>query len=190
MTEERFTFFWNGPFSQWHHSPFQIEGVRYGTAEQYMMAGKARLFRDDATLAKILAADEPREQKALGRKVRWFDAERWNLAARDIVFVGNRAKFTTHRDLLTLLLDTADTTLVEASPLDTIWGIGLAADSPDARDRTKWRGTNWLGEVLTQLRDVLLAEQAAGGIPELNARLARKAGFRKQVDSGGGSETK
>jgi len=176
MIAERFTFFWNGPFSQWHVSPFYIDGQIYNTAEQYMMAGKARLFDDEETHARILAADHPREQKALGRRVRGFDGDRWDAAAREIVFVGNRAKFTTHRDLLTLLLETEGTTLVEASPLDRIWGIGLAEDNPDALDRSKWQGTNWLGEVLTRLRDTLLAEQAAGGIPEIEARRARKEG--------------
>ncbi len=175
MTSERFTFFWNGPFSQWQHSPFQLDGIVYATAEQYMMAGKARLFEDAAALARILATDDPREQKALGRRVQGFDAARWNAVARDIVFTGNRAKFTTHRDLLQLLLETEGTTLVEASPLDTIWGIGLAADNPAAQDRASWQGSNWLGEVLTRLRDTLLAEQAGEGIPEIVARAARKA---------------
>lgn len=172
---ERFTFFWNGPFSQWHPSPFMLDGVLYNTAEQFMMAKKARLFGDETTLARILAAEHPRDQKALGRRVSGFDVDRWNASAKAIVFRGNRAKFTTHRDLLAQLLDTAGTTLVEASPLDTIWGIGLAADNPDASDPKKWRGTNWLGEVLTDLREVLLAEQASGGIPELVERARRKA---------------
>jgi len=175
VTEERFTFFWSGPFSQWHPSRFTVDGTIYVTAEQYMMAEKARLFRDEEIRERILAATDPRDQKALGRKVRFFDADRWNAVARDIVYRGNRAKFTTHRDLLTVLLETEGSTIVEASPLDTIWGIGLAADSPDARDRTRWRGTNWLGEVLTQLRDALIAEQQAGGIAELVDRSARKA---------------
>src|SRR5690349_8988998 len=95
--------------------------------------------------------------------------------AREIVFRGNRAKFTTHRDLLALLLETHGSTLVEASPLDTIWGIGLAADDPSASDRSAWRGTNWLGEVLTRLRETLLAEQNAGGISELIERTVRKS---------------
>ncbi|RYD66888.1 MAG: NADAR family protein [Sphingomonadales bacterium] len=172
---ERFTFFWSGPFSQWHKSAFNLDGVVYNTAEQYMMAEKARLFRDHEACARILAATDPRDQKAIGRRVRDFDESRWNTAARDIVYRGNRAKFTTHRDLLTTLFNTQGTTLVEASPLDTIWGIGLAADDPDANDRTKWRGTNWLGEVLTNLRDTLLAEQAAKGIPEIVERAVRKS---------------
>ena len=174
MTEERFTFFWSGPFSQWHPSKFSVDDVIYVTAEQYMMAEKARLFRDEEIRERIMTTADPRKQKALGRKVRGFDPDRWNGAAREIVYRGNRAKFTTHRDLLAVLLETEGTTIVEASPLDTIWGIGLAADSPDARDRTRWRGTNWLGEVLTRLRDALIAEQKAGGIAELVDRAARK----------------
>ena len=171
---ERFTFFWNGPFSQWHKSPFMLDGTLYNTAEQYMMAEKARLFGDNNTLTLILQAQHPREQKALGRRVRNFDESSWNAVAKAIVFKGNRAKFTAHRDLLTELLATEGTALVEASPLDTIWGIGLAADNPDALDRTMWRGTNWLGEVLTDLRETLLAEQAGAGIPEIVARNKRK----------------
>lgn len=172
---ERFTFFWSGPFSQWHHSPFTLAGQIYVTAEQYMMAEKARLFADAGALDRILATAEPREQKALGRRVRGFEAGRWQAVARDIVFRGNRAKFTTHRDLLAFLFETEGTTLVEASPFDTIWGIGLAADDPLAGERSAWRGTNWLGETLTRLRETLLAEQRAGGISELVERAARKA---------------
>ncbi len=177
---ERFTFFWSGPFSQWHPSNFTIEGERYATAEQYMMAEKARLFRDEDIRLRIMATADPRDQKALGRKVRYFDADRWNAVARDVVYRGNRAKFTTHRDLMTILFNTEGTTIVEASPLDTIWGIGLGADSPDAQDRATWRGTNWLGEVLTRLRDTLLEEHRAGGIPELVERTARKTKDREQ----------
>lgn len=172
---ERFTFFWGGPFSQWHVAPFTLDGQYYNTAEQYMMAGKAQLFGDDERLAQILEARKPDEQKRLGRLVRGFDETRWLATARDIVYRGNRAKFTTHRDLLQLLFDTEGTTLAEASPRDTLWGIGLAADAVDAKDRAKWLGKNWLGETLQRLRDDLLAELRSGGIAELVERAQRKA---------------
>lgn len=175
VAKERFTFFWSGPFSQWHKSPFTLDGVYYNTAEQFMMAEKARLFGDDEVRAQILEAKDPGVQKALGRKVKGFDQARWDAAACEIVYRGNRAKFTTHRDLLTMLLDTEGTSLAEASPIDTIWGIGLAADAEDAQDRSKWLGQNLLGETLQKLRDDLLAEQRAGGIPEIEERKARKA---------------
>ena len=172
---ERFTFFWSGPFSQWHKSPFQLDGQYYVTAEQFMMAEKARLFGDQLALEAILAARDPGEQKRLGRLVRGFDQRKWEEAARDIVYRGNRAKFTTHRDLLELLFATEGTTLAEASPVDTIWGIGLAADAVDASDRSKWLGKNWLGETLQRVRDDLLRESRDVGIPEVLERKARKA---------------
>lgn len=174
-SNERFTFFWGGPFSQWYKAPFQLDGAYYYTAEQYMMAEKARLFDDLVTLEAILGTHDPSKQKQFGRQVKGFDADRWNAVARDVVYRGNRRKFTTHRDLLQLLLDTEGTSLAEASPQDTIWGIGLAADAKDATDRSKWLGTNWMGEILQKLRDDLLQEMRADGIQELVERAARKA---------------
>ena len=127
---EKFTFFWGGPFSQWYLAPFNLEGQFYNTAEQYMMAEKARLFKDTECRQAILEARKPDQQKRLGRLVKGFDQAVWDVQARNIVYRGNRAKFTTHRDLLQLLLDTEGTTLAEASPLDIVWGIGLAAITP------------------------------------------------------------
>lgn len=147
-----FVFFWNGWPSQWHPSPFTLEGVRYGCCEQYMMAEKARLFGDTTTLEAILRSASPREQKALGRKVTPFDEERWTAVCREAVYRGNLAKFTQNEELRALLLATGDKTLVEASPKDRIWGIGLAADDPRATQRSAWRGKNWLGEALMRVR--------------------------------------
>ncbi|MFT4977939.1 MAG: ribA/ribD-fused uncharacterized protein [Myxococcota bacterium] len=159
---ERFTLFWDGPFSQWTTAYFTIEGVEYSCAEQHMMAMKARFFEDLDTLSLIMEAESPSTQKRLGRLVEGFDADRWeeeedNGMPRcwNVVFQGNRAKFTQNPELLELLLDTAGTTLVEASPDDIIWGIGLSEEDPRAHDRSEWRGSNWLGEVLTELRDEL-----------------------------------
>lgn len=153
---ESFTFFWSGVFSQWHQSPFTLEGKRYSHAEQFMMEQKALLFGDAATAAEIMTARTPREQKALGRKVRGFDAKVWDPAARGIVFRGNWAKYTQNAELKSALLATSGTTLVEASPKDAIWGIGLAEDDPRARDRRQWLGKNWLGQVLTQVREAII----------------------------------
>lgn len=156
--EERFTFFWRGPFSQWHPSRFVIDGVTYTHAEQYMMAEKARLFGDRETLAMIMKASNPKEQKALGKKVRGFVEEMWQQEVRPILFRGNRAKFSQNERLMELLLETEGTTLVEASPYDQIYGIGLAENDPRAKSRATWRGQNVLGDVLTKLRDEFLLE--------------------------------
>lgn len=161
-TTDRFVFFWSGWPSQWHESPFRVDGVRYRCAEQYMMAEKARLFGDDEILRQILAARSPREHKALGRKVRGFDSARWDAACREVVYRGNLAKFSQDEELRALLLATGDRTLVEASPTDKIWGIGLAADDPRALEPASWRGQNLLGQALMRVRAALREAPPAG----------------------------
>jgi hypothetical protein len=154
-TGERFLFFWRKEslFSQWHPSIFAHRGETFLTAEQWMMAGKARLFGDDDVRAKILASRDPAQQKRLGRKVRNFDGARWEAHAFGIVYVGNWLKFARGTARHETLLATAPCTLVEASPVDRIWGIGLAAEHERAVHRAQWNGENRLGQVLTRLRD-------------------------------------
>jgi len=159
-------FFWRPPsqdpspqacLSQWAASPFEVDGQRYPTAEHWMMAEKARLFGDAEIEARVLAAAHPKSVKALGRKVRGFDDATWCEARQQIVLEGSLHKFRQNPALLEFLLSTRDATLVEASPYDRIWGIGLRADQPAARDPSRWRGLNLLGlalmEARTQLRE-------------------------------------
>jgi len=156
---EKFTFFWSGPFSNWYPSPFEIDGVTYNCTEQHMMAEKARMFGDTESLDRIMSAVDPSDQKRYGRQVKGFDKDKWDAAARDIVYKGCYAKFTQHGGLKQTLLSTAGTTLVEASPKDRIWGIGLHKGDPRAQKRETWAGTNWLGEVLTKVREKILEEE-------------------------------
>lgn len=154
-----FTFFFTeaSPFSQWYRCSFSAGELTFTCAEQYMMHGKALLFGDADVAQEILAADHPRKHKALGRKVKNFDDVVWKREREQIVMAGSRLKFTQNADLKALLLATQGTTLVEASPYDRIWGIGLAASNPKAQDPATWRGQNLLGKILTRLRDDLLA---------------------------------
>lgn len=153
MTTDKFVFFYGGVFSQWFYHDMEIDGVTYNCAEQYMMAMKAKTFNDTASLEKIMGTFDPREQKAYGRKVQGFDADMWNCVAKNYVYKANLAKFS--GDLKQDLLETGDRELVEASPYDKIWGIGLGMDSKHLTDKTKWQGTNWLGETLMRVRDTL-----------------------------------
>ena len=157
MSEE-FYFFWDGICSQWHPSIFEINGMVFNCCEQWMMWNKAKLFGDEEIAAKVMATSSPREQKALGKQVKGFNKEEWEKVCKDIVFKGNYAKFTQNRFLLNELMETGDKTIVEASPYDVIWGIGMGEDDPDRFDKTKWRGTNWLGEVCMQVRQKLKEE--------------------------------
>lgn len=148
-----------GCLSQWWPCAFRVDGIDYPSAEHWMMAGKARLFEDDEALARILAAETPAEAKSLGRTVRGFDDDRWASACFELVTAGNVAKFGQDPALRAYLLGTGARVLVEASPVDRVWGIGLAADDPRATDPRLWRGGNLLGFALMQARERL----AAGG---------------------------
>ncbi len=140
-------------FSQWWEGhPFTIDGVDYRTAEHYMMACKARLFDDQVILAKILAARTPGEAKKLGRSVEGFEEEVWLRQRWDVVVAGNVAKFAQHPTLRTFLLETAERVLVEASPADQIWGIGMAPGDSDAENPSAWPGLNLLGFALMEAR--------------------------------------
>jgi ribA/ribD-fused uncharacterized protein len=155
---EAFTFFWKSRLSQWQRSPFVLGGVAFTHAEQYMMYAKALLFGDRDAAAQIQAAETPREQQAIGRTVRGFDEAVWVMFREGVVFAGNYARFSQNPEQRELLFATRGTTLVEASPHDRVWGIGLAADDSRARDRSQWLGLNLLGEALTRVREALLWE--------------------------------
>jgi hypothetical protein len=156
--QRRFTFFWRheSPFSQWHPVEFGVEGKRFVCAEQFMMHGKAVLFGDLKVAERILASASPKTHKALGRKVVGFDEQVWLRERERIVYEGNHAKFTQNAPLLAALLATAGTELVEASPMDRVWGVGLSEEDPRIQDPSLWRGQNLLGKVLTRLREDLL----------------------------------
>ena len=142
-------------FSQWYASSFAVDGKLYPTAEHWMMAAKARLFGDDESLIAILDADSPREAKAIGREVRDFDEATWTDNARKLVTEGNIAKFEQNDQIRKFLIGTGDAVLVEASPYDRIWGIGLKVDDARAKYPDTWRGQNLLGFALMDVRDVL-----------------------------------
>ena len=149
--------FWHPPsaFSQWTLSPFTVDLVEYNCAEQFMMASKARLFGDDTALSAILATKDPREQKRLGRHVRLFDPELWRSECEHLVLLGNLAKFSQNEEMRLALIQTGDRHLAEASPHDTLWGIGLSAHDPRASSPDSWCGQNLLGQALEDARENL-----------------------------------
>ncbi|MFJ8494035.1 NADAR family protein [Streptomyces sp. NPDC094038] len=146
--------------SQWWPSPFVVDGVEYATAEHWMMAGKARLFGDPEAERAVLAAAHPAEAKKAGRLVRGFDESIWTRERFRIVAEGSAHKFAAEPELRDYLLSTGDRVLVEASPVDRIWGIGLAATAPAAEDPGRWRGLNLLGFALMEAREQLRAAGA------------------------------
>ncbi|GHC85370.1 hypothetical protein GCM10010349_70990 [Streptomyces flavofungini] len=142
-------------FSQWWPSPFTADGVAYATAEHWMMARKARLFGDAEAERAALAARTPAEAKRAGRHVRDFDDQVWERERFGIVVEGSVRKFSSDGALRAYLVGTGDRVLVEASPVDRVWGVGLAADDPRIADPAGWRGLNLLGSALMEARERL-----------------------------------
>lgn len=160
----KFLFFWGHTvkneitkscFSQWFSGKFEEAGIVYPTAEHYMMAGKARLFDDREMLEKILASNSPNQAKSLGRKVKNFNPEIWEAHKYEIVKNGNLLKFSQHQKFKEFLLSTRDKILVEASPYDKIWGIGMLESDERATNPLLWNGENLLGFALMEVRDEL-----------------------------------
>jgi ribA/ribD-fused uncharacterized protein len=160
--QPEFLFFWGHTansttvgrhvLSQWWPAAFSIDGQMYPTAEHYMMAQKAKLFGDNQAYGNILAAPSPSQAKALGRRVRGFDEKLWIAKRFPIAVRGNTAKFEQNAELKDWLINTKSSVLVEASPVDAVWGIGLAASDDRALDPRTWRGLNLLGFALMKAR--------------------------------------
>lgn len=160
MAKEDFIFFWGGTFSQWCPSVFTIDGVDYNCSEQYMMAKKALLFGDTDAYREIMLEDEPATQKAIGRTVRGFNKEKWEQYCQKFVYDANLAKFKQNPRMLKELLATDySKKIVEASPEDKIWGIGLRDSDSRALDESTWLGTNWLGIAIMKVRSTILNER-------------------------------
>lgn len=140
-------------FSQWFNAEFIVEGQCYPTAEHFMMAEKAALFGDQEVRAQVLLAPTPNAAKALGRNVRGFNDEVWLQHRYAIVVRANQAKFSQNPELSAFLKETGSRIIVEASPVDSIWGVGLAQDDENANNPNLWRGLNLLGFALMQVRD-------------------------------------
>jgi ribA/ribD-fused uncharacterized protein len=157
---DKYTFFWKDKdiYSQWHPVGFEIEGVYFKTAEHYMMYRKAELFKDTKSMEEVLESNHPSDAKSIGRKVFGFNNKRWREFAQNAVYKGNYAKFTQNKNLRDGLLKTEGTKLVEASPYDKIWGIGLNEEDAKKVGEENWKGTNWLGVVLDQVRKDIIED--------------------------------
>ena len=164
----KYLYFWGhtgrgiGPhfLSQWCPIEFYESKVLFKSAEHYMMYRKALLFSDQRTAELVLAADDPGKAKALGRQIKNFDESKWMVNRFEIVVEGSVLKFGSDPTLLDYLLNSHPRILVEASPRDKIWGIGMDAKSELADNPFKWKGQNLLGFALMEARGRLLASAA------------------------------
>lgn len=155
--------FWGGIYSQWYRSPFKVDGVEYRTAEHYMMAGKAVTFGDNEALLDILSERDPAKVKAIGRRIKGWDDAKWAQVRFQVVCRGSYEKFRQDPLLTQQLILTAGSEIVEASPYDKIWGVGLGEEealafwkqAQNSVPATPWPGLNLLGKALMVARDML-----------------------------------
>jgi ribA/ribD-fused uncharacterized protein len=155
MQSDKYYFFWKHRLSQWHIVDFVVSGEIYNCCEQYMMAQKALLFHDYETMAEILKEKNPANHQTLGRKIKNFNQTIWDYAKAKIVYKGNYERFEQSQECRELLFSTGNLKLVEASPYDCVWGVGLEKEDPLILDEKNWRGQNLLGNILTSVREEL-----------------------------------
>lgn len=156
----KYVCFWGSIFSNFYPCTITAEGQKFRSSEQYFMWQKAKYFGDEVIAQAILDSKEPKDAKALGRRVSNFDSEKWNEVSFDKMYNAVYAKFTQSRKLKNILTDKQfdGKTFVEGSPIDLIWGVGIRWDDPMIADEANWRGENRLGKVLNKVRDDILSE--------------------------------
>lgn len=155
--KEKIILFYGGIFSQWADCDFYSSTTNetVNCAEQAMMLNKAKTFNDTEIYYQILKRDNPRDQKALGRRVENFDKKVWDSVSYKLVVQNNYDKFSQNAAWRELLLLTDPYELVEASPTDLIWGIGMSKDNPDILNRSIW-GKNLLGKAIMEVREQMI----------------------------------
>jgi ribA/ribD-fused uncharacterized protein len=151
-------FFLDGIYSQWYKAPMTIDRIEYSSCEQYMMHQKALLFGDNIVADLIMQETNPMEQKKFGRMIQNFDKSIWDKNCLAIVYEGNLAKFNQNPELMEKMLNTGNRLFVEASPVDTIWGIGLHEDAENIDDPSYWQGLNLLGQALNLVKNQIKSE--------------------------------
>lgn len=152
-------YFYQGPFSNWDRCIIEhpVDKVKFPTSEHAFMYQKAFFFKDEAAMQAVLdpANRHPKVVKAIGRRVKNYDDAAWENARFSFMVQVNLWKFQQSDDHRAALRKTGDRILVEASPYDTIWGVGLAEDDLDIQDQLKWKGRNLLGQSLGVVREIL-----------------------------------
>lgn len=159
---DKYVFFWGGPFSNWFPEEFVMDtpngSLPFNCSEQAMMFFKALLFDDEVTATKIMRERSPRQQKVFGKEVKNFNQKHWHTKCVDIVTDILVSKFLANDVMFKILMDTGNKIIVEASPHDRIWGIGMAVNDQNILDESKWDGTNFLGISLMNARAILKGE--------------------------------
>jgi ribA/ribD-fused uncharacterized protein len=172
---DKYVFFWGGELSNFHPCSIEFvynkQTIKCISSEQFLMYWKAITFNDHETADLILKAETPKEAKKLGRKVKDFNDDTWNLKKEDVMRAALYKKFTQNKELRDFLLNPEfdGKTFVEASPYDKIWGVGLEETDPLIDDEKNWKGQNLLGKWMNWVREIIKIENE-----NLNNELSNK----------------
>ena len=142
----------HSPWSNFHPSPFVLNGHQYHSAEQWIQFQKVMLFGDSHTANLILQNSMPQVCKWLSHHIHRIDHEKWRNEGFDLCLDGLRAKFIQNRDLITILKTTEPKLLVEVS-IDRLWGTGIPLKDSNALNDKRWKSKGWLSNMLTIIRD-------------------------------------
>lgn len=156
-TTDTHVYFWEGPFSNWDNCHFDdySTGIHFSNTEQAFMWQKARFFGDINTQKAIEYVIDPKEVKVLGRKILGYNEKTWQLVRQSLMAYVNYLKFTQNAYYNRILVNTENKILVEASPYDKIWGVGLPEENDLILDEKNWLGQNLLGKALMDVRELL-----------------------------------
>ena len=157
---DKYVAFWGGVFSNFYPCNIEAEGHSFKSSEQYFMWQKATYFMDDVIAQAILDAKTPSQAKQLGRRVSGYDDETWAKVRLHAMFNAVYLKFSQNDELKKIIIsdDLKGKHVVEGSPIDKIWGVGVKWDDPAIADEKNWQGENLLGLVLDNVRIALLQE--------------------------------
>ena len=142
----------HSPWSNFHLSPFMLNGQQYHSAEQWIQFQKAMLFGDSHTANQILQSSMPQECKRLSHYIHRIDHEKWRNEGFDLCLDGLCAKFTKNKDLIAMLKTTEPKLLVEVSN-DRLWGAGIPLKDSQVLNDKRWNSKGWLSNMLTIIRD-------------------------------------
>lgn len=144
-----------GFLSNWWIAPFDLEGIRFCSTEQYIMYKKCEMFGDTSAARAVLATDDPAQQQQIARNAKGYNDVVWKGVRQVVAMRGLVEKFAQNTDLLKQLQDTGDSYLVECAISDKAWACGISLYDKARFDISNWKGSNILGFALMEVRSML-----------------------------------
>ena len=136
--------------SNFHPCKFKVNGITYSSSEQWIQHCKAKYFKDNITIAKILSTENALECKLLARDIAGYDENKWKEVAYQECYKGLYEKFEQNQSLQKVLMDTGNKTLVESS-YDRVWGTGIPLNDLTCMDKSRWYNPGILGKLLMDI---------------------------------------